>query len=186
MPRRGFLVPPGTPYFLSGSPFVSHKTRALRLTSPQLALSPSLHSHNDIIGNCGQVSLEVVAPQKFNQLDRRKTFLPSDLTGEQRQQPRALLLDRVALRMCAYVCLYRWITWRTHMSQSRSSASHARTRFALHPRERLRNTNEAPTLIKSRAGAVTGEDSIPALALYLAARYSVIPNRGTSTWRGRA
>lgn len=99
---RGFRVSPrskmpegsrplGTPYFLSvsHSSYIRGRARPI-LTSP-LALSPSLHSrrhHRKLRTSFPRGGCPI---EKFNQLDRRKTFLPPDLTGEQAVSSSSLL-----------------------------------------------------------------------------------------------
>lgn len=77
------LRPAGTPYFLSVSHLSYIHGRVRPVLTSQLALSPFLHSrrhHRKLRTSFPRGGCPI---EKFNQLDRRKTFLPLDLTGEQ-------------------------------------------------------------------------------------------------------
>lgn len=132
------LRPSGTPYFLSvpHSSYILGRARPI-LTSP-LALSSSLHSrrhHRKLRTSFPRGGCPI---EKFNQLDRRKTFPPPDLTDEQAASSSTPLSSFIDA--CMHACVRACVPpngWRDTHGQSRSPASYARTRLLSTPTRTL-------------------------------------------------
>jgi len=140
------LRPSGTSYFLS----VSHSSyicgRSRPILTSLLALSPSLHSRRR------HRKLRTSFPwgggltEKFNQLDRWKTFLSQGLIGEQTISSPALLLASWT-RVYVHACSERMVWYaRPEVEAWHPTHGHVCSTPTRTPREYLMN----PILMKTR------------------------------------